>query len=216
MKEIVSFLDSVLMEEPWKDFGVNGLQVNATCLESAPSWMSRDLRQSQNRPTKVAFAVDCGLQIIEEAIFHKATLLVVHHGILWGEKSRTIDGAFGHAIALLLRHGCSLYASHLPLDGHPTYGNATQMAQFLDMEEIKPAFLYEGKMIGCGGRFGQPKSIDEIKERCQTIEGCKEILNLPFGKQTITTVGIATGSGAPLVPKATQYGFDLFIPGEPR
>jgi dinuclear metal center YbgI/SA1388 family protein len=164
----------------------------------------------------VAFAVDSGLSVIEEAIALGAQLLVVHHGVFWG-KVEPLTGPWAKKAHLCLSKGLSLYAAHLPLDGHPVLGNAAQLASsFLQAESIVPDFEYHGSPIGALVRLKQPTALSDIATRLGSCDGVTSPpLVLPFGKKTIQTVGIVTGAGTSMLPEVASRGIDLLVSGEP-
>ncbi|MCB0353290.1 MAG: Nif3-like dinuclear metal center hexameric protein [Bdellovibrionales bacterium] len=201
LSSVTQFLDSLLDPQKYQDASLNGLQV-----------------ETKNREIKkVCFAVDAGLTVIEEAIQQEADLLVVHHGLFWGE-CQAIRGALGQKIHLLMQHGCSLYASHLPLDGNMEVGNAAEIARFLSLSQVTPFCEYKGATIGASGTAPRELSFSSLLEKLATIPGASlPFLQLMFGNnERCSRIAIVTGSGAFALPVAVQEGFDLFISGEPK
>lgn len=199
LSSVISYLNSLLRPELFRDSAYNGLQVESN---------SRDVR-------KVAVAVDAGLSIIEKAVSEKADLLIVHHGLLWGQ-TMPVTGVFAKKVELLQRNNCSLYASHLPLDAHAEVGNGFELGRFLGLEELQGFFEYQGSVIGAHGRFRRPIPLAELVERTKALVGAPAPLVLGFGKQSVQTVGIVTGSGSSAVSAAAQAGLDCYVSGEPK
>jgi dinuclear metal center YbgI/SA1388 family protein len=200
LHSIIDYLDRELEAHRYSDSAVNGLQ-----LESSTQEISR-----------IAFAVDCGLSVVEEALEYGAQLLVVHHGILWGSCLPMV-GSFAKKIRLCMNRGLSIYASHLPLDGHMRLGNAAQIADLLGLRSLLPCYQYKGATIGVQGTFPEPQSIDKIAEILAAADGAiRPPLILPFGHQQISRVGIATGSASAFIPDTRSLGLDLLITGEPK
>lgn len=198
---IARFLDAELHVAQYSDIAINGLQIEA----------------AMHPVTKVAFAVDAGLSVIEEAVRHQAQLLVVHHGVYWG-KVEPLVGAWGKKAARCLTSGVSLYAAHLPLDGHSTLGNAAQIATtVLDAIDVKPDFEYHGSPVGAVAGLRAPLRLEAIATRLASCEGAlNPPLVLPFGRTEIRSVGIVTGSGSSMIPTIASRGIDLLITGEPK
>src|SRR5690554_5367264 len=96
--ELVAFLDSFLAISDYPDPSLNGLQV-----------------EGADEVTTVAVAVDSSLSTFEQAAALGAQMLIVHHGLFWGEP-KAITGAHGKRVRFLLERGISLYAAHIPLD----------------------------------------------------------------------------------------------------
>lgn len=200
LRDICVFLDQELRHAQYRDASLNGLQLETSVAEIS----------------HIAFSVDSGFSIAEKAIKAGAQLLVVHHGILWGDSERMV-GPLARKLELMFKGGLSLYASHLPLDGHPTLGNAAQLARCLDLQEVHPCFEYGGGPCGVRGVLAEPLSLPEIAARLSAIEGfLSPPLALPFGSAQIRSIGIATGSGAGMISECAALGLDLLVTGEPK
>jgi dinuclear metal center YbgI/SA1388 family protein len=201
LAKIVELLNQELNIGTFSDSAFNGLQIDSGIVAIS----------------RVAFAVDAGYSIITEAIDRGCELLVVHHGVLWG-KEQPVVGAWARKLRSCLSQGLSLYAAHLPLDGHPSLGNAAVLAsEVLQARTLQPAFEYQGSPIGIRADLSTPQPLDAIATLLGRCEGAvSPPLVLPFGKQHISSVGIATGSATFMIPHAAQLGVDLFITGEPK
>lgn len=200
LHDITSHLDQLLELSRYTDMAVNGLQVESPQL---------NIR-------KVGFAVDAGLSVIETAADAGCDLLVVHHGILWGG-SPAITGPFARKVQACMTRGVSLYAAHLPLDGHIELGNAAQLAIILGLATTSPCFPYKGAPIGVMGAFEAPRNLHEIASQVAQSEGALQPpLVLPFGPSKVRTVGIATGSATSVIPECAALGIDLLITGESK
>lgn len=199
LSTIIRFLDSLLEPRLFKDSSLNGLQVDA----------------GDANITKVGIAVDAGLSVIERAVADGVGLLVVHHGLLWGE-CVPISGPLGAKIRTLMLGKCSLYASHLPLDAHREVGNNFELARFYGATQIEHYQEYKGQLLGAVGRMAQPRTVDYFVQRSREMVGAKEPLLLPFGRPKIEKVAFLSGSGAFALPEAAAIGADLFVSGEPK
>ena len=199
LAEIVQYLNQLLDPSAFSDSSYNGLQVDAG-IEDV---------------TRLAVAVDGGQSIIEKAIKLKAQLLLVHHGIIWGNPG-AVNGSFGKKVRTLIEGRCSLYAAHLPLDAHPEYGNNSQLAGFFNLTDWQPFCEFEGRKIGIKGVLGGPTTIDAIIQRCKDLPGAARISALPYGPAQILRVGIVSGSAASAIFPAAEEGLDLLITGEAR
>jgi dinuclear metal center YbgI/SA1388 family protein len=193
------YLDQLLNSEDYKDTSLNGIQVESR----------------KTHVAKVAFAVDAGELVIEQAIKHNADLLIVHHGLLWGSLQK-ISGAFARKIDLLMKHECSLYASHLPLDGHISLGNGAELARVLGLTQILPAFPYMGTTVGVIADCPTTCTIDDLVLRSRELHGAITPTIIRAGKAQISRVGLVTGAGSFALNEAQQLGLDLLISGEPK
>ena len=113
LAELVSHLDTLLRTREVPDYGgaLNGVQLaNAGAV------------------TRVAVAVDFSRPAIEQAVAVGADLLIVHHGMFWSGAQPIVGPAYDR-LRLLLAYDVAVYASHLPLDIHPTFGNNALLAR---------------------------------------------------------------------------------------
>ena len=200
LTELVSFLDSLLLTGNFPlDSSLNGLQVDAGTTEVS----------------KVALSVDSGQSIIDAAVATHADLLIVHHGLFWGEPLK-VTGPIAAKLSVLFGSKLSLYASHLPLDGNSEVGNGYELARFLGLIELKPFLLYKGQTIGCMAQCTQVSSLSYFEQKLKECVGVKDTLALPFGRKEVRSVGIVTGSGSMAIAEAARLGLDLLVTGEPK
>lgn len=200
LTNLVEFLNGELAVSSYSDMAFNGLQIES----------------SSKAVHTVGFAVDAGYSILSEAVQRRCQLLVVHHGILWN-KLEPFVGPLARKLSLCFEHGLSLYAAHLPLDGHQTLGNAAQLARHLGAIQTEPCFEYRGSPIGTLATLPAPRSLEDLVRDLATCEGALHPpLALPFGRTTIQRIGIATGSATSLIPEAAARGIDLLLTGEAK
>ena len=135
--------------------------------------------------TKVAFAVDASLESVKAAAACGAQLLVVHHGISWGGGIRRLTGGVYNVVKAAMEGGVALAGYHLPLDASRKYGNNYELARYLGLKKLKPAFPYHGNIIGVTGVNPQ---------------GVK--------------VGVCSGGAGEFAEEAKELGCALYITGE--
>jgi len=198
MNDLDQLLSATLDHRSWvgRDKALNGLQVGR--------------RNPEVR--KVAFAVDACLQSFERAVAIGADVLVVHHGLFWGAPL-AITGDHRRRLQYLFDHDLALWASHLPLDAHPSLGNNAGLAQALGLTALEPFGDYRGTKIGFKGLLPAPLKVDRI---CEVLfHGREAVLQiLPFGKDEVTSVGVVSGGGTQEVSDAIAEGLDLYITGD--
>ena len=135
--------------------------------------------------TKVAFAVDASLESVKAAAACGAQLLVVHHGISWGGGIRRLTGGVYNVVKAAMEGGVALAGYHLPLDASRKYGNNYELARYLGLKKLRPAFPYHGNIIGVTGVNPQ---------------GVK--------------VGVCSGGAGEFAEEAKELGCTLYITGE--
>lgn len=193
--DLVKFLDNILKADI-EDSSSNGLQV-----------------QGKDDIKKIGLAVDACMQTYQKAVSLNCDMVIVHHGLFWGSIKRVTDKAYSH-IKYLLDNNLNLYASHLPLDMNPNYGNNIELARIIKLKSIEKFGIYNGHKIGFKGILQQPQSISDISKIYNNHIGGRHIL-LPFGKDKNTSVGIISGGAPEELTQAIEEKIDLYITGEP-
>jgi dinuclear metal center YbgI/SA1388 family protein len=199
--EVAAYLDGLLRANEVPDYepALNGLQLD-----------------NRGAIVKVAAAVDLSLATIEGAIAQGANLLLVHHGMFWGGL-RPIRGPTYERLARLLAADVAVYASHLPLDAHPTYGNNALLAAALGLVPAAGFAFHEGVAIGVRGESEVPTS--ELAERARAFArshgGDARTSELAPGRVT-RRWGICTGAGADArtLREAVAAKLDTLVVGE--
>ena len=160
------------------------------------------------------FAVDAAVETAERAVEVGADVLVVHHGLFWGDLER-VTGARYDRLAPFFEHDLALYAAHLPLDSHPDLGNAAGVADALELEAQEPFAALGAEHIGIAGIALEGFTPDGLRtalaEACGPENG---VQHLDFGPETVEEVAVATGSAADWFDEAAEWGADAFVTGE--
>ena len=200
-KEIVERLDGLLYTEKFEeiDSSSNGLQIGS----------------NEGAVNHIAFAEDTSMETIQDAADIGANMLVVHHGIAWGEMNRITGGEYNR-IKALIDADISLYVSHLPLDAHQEFGNAAGLADILELEGREPFGKLKGEFIGIAGEVKNPYTPERLRSllagELDTGDGSVKLLK--FGSEKIGKIGIVTGAGGDWLGEAVERKLDVFITGE--
>lgn len=199
--DIARYFDDLLATSAFPDYSgaLNGLQLD------------------HGGPVRaIAAAVDVSLRVINGAIDAGANLLVVHHGLFWGDTQR-FTGARYQRLRRLFTHDIAVYSSHLPLDAHSSLGNNALLASALELVPTGPFLSYHGVPIGLTGTAELPTSL--------LIERIRDTMR-PWGGTVTTTWhdnaritrawGLCTGAGASseALQEAVALGIDTLIVGE--
>ncbi|MFC6591254.1 Nif3-like dinuclear metal center hexameric protein [Deinococcus lacus] len=195
--ELVLWLNDFLRVEHYPDPSLNGLQIEGTPV----------IR-------RVAASVDTSLKSLQAAADSGADLLLVHHGLFWGEPL-AVTGPHQRRLRTALMADLNLYAAHIPLDAHPEVGNNAMMARALSLEQTQPFGDWMGHKIGVAGHLPFAQSLQDFADRIQKLTG--EICLVHGGGQPeVRRVGITSGSGAGAIAEAAALGLDTLLTGEPE
>lgn len=184
LKEITAWLDRELALEKFNDVSNNGLQID----------------RDGGEITCVAFGVDASVAFLERAAAAGAQLCVVHHGISWGGGIQRLVGPDYMIVRTAFRHDLALYGAHLPLDANRRCGNNWELARFLKLKKVRPAFAYRGNVIGVVG------------EVSRTADHRLGVQTVSLKKGQI--LGICSGGAGEEVVEAKALGCDLYLTGE--
>lgn len=201
LADCVARLDDLLRtrDVPDYDGAVNGLQL-----------------ANGGSVSRVAAAVDFSTEAVRQAAAAGADLLLVHHGMFWGPP-RPIVAARYTQLRLAIEHNLAVYASHLPLDLHPTLGNNVRLARHLGLEP--------------NGGFGRFRDIEVGVQGASDLATDDLLVRLtefarPLGTTVVSTPrtperrtrrwAMITGAGASsdTLAEATARGIDTLIVGE--
>ena len=189
---ITKKLNKVLKVKKYEDYSKNGLQVKAC-----------------TKINKIGFAVDACMDTFKLAKKNNINLLVVHHGIMWKEEKR--DKVFKERVNYLRKNKISLYASHLPLDLHPKYGNNIQLCNLLELSKINRFGKYSRINIGYSGEFKKEIKFKNLVKKINNKLNTKcNVFN--FGKDKIKSIGIVSGGGSFAFEESLK--FDCLLIGE--
>ena len=166
--------------------------------------------------TRCAVAVDASLRTIAGAIEAGANLLIVHHGLFWGS-SLPLRGRLFERVRRLIASDVAVYASHLPLDLHPTLGNNALLARALGLEGATPFAQFQTIHVGVAGRADVTTESLAAK-----LDGIAAAANGTVRRVGVTLArrtrhwAVCTGAGASsdTLREAAKAGIDTLIVGE--
>ncbi len=197
VREVIDYCNTLLEADRFADSSYNGLQV-----------------EGQRPVRRVAWCVTACAASLERAAAHGADLVLCHHGLFWQGQSPLLVGALGKRVRVLMEHGLSLAAYHLPLDAHPELGNNAQIAQAMALEGTEPWGTYRGNVIGMAGSLREPQSPQGLADRLGELVD-HPVLHLPGGPAEIRRVAVVSGGAASMAVDAARAGCHAFVTGEP-
>jgi putative NIF3 family GTP cyclohydrolase 1 type 2 len=119
-EDVLRLMDTYLDIAHIPDASHNGLQVGGA-----------------QRVGKIVFGVSASLELFRKAQACGADMIVVHHGLLWGQE-QTLTGIFRDRVAFLLKHNIALAGYHLPLDKHPVIGHNACLMRAISAQRLQP------------------------------------------------------------------------------
>ena len=193
--QITRFLNNLLDIRNIPDSSRNGMQV----------------RSSKKDISKIAFAVDACLETFKKAKKAGADMIIVHHGLFWKPVKR--EEVLDKRVQYLKNNRIALYACHLPLDMHESFGNNINLASMLGLKDVEKFGGYHGMKIGFKGGFEKEMTLKKIetllnkkiKARCRVLD---------FGNKKIRTIGIVSGGGGCAMPEIKKEKLDVLLTGE--
>ena len=194
-KELVAYLDDYLCihNVPDDPNAYNGLQV-----EGNPNIQ------------RIAVAVDACQYTIEQAIEQGAEMLLVHHGLFWGQKAPLTGNSY-RRIEKAIRHNLTVYSCHLPLDAHVEVGNNHVLLRQLGYEPTGQFLSIKGHLIGASAET--EISLSELVSRLQNVLEIEPFV-MAKGGEKAGKVGVCTGGAGSHIRDAVESGIDTFITGE--
>jgi dinuclear metal center YbgI/SA1388 family protein len=203
LDQVVGYLDTELRtaEVPDFDGALNGLQLG-----------------NSGQVERVATAVDFSAQTVAGAVQSGADLLIVHHGMHWNGRQQIVGHVYDRLKAAI-EGDLAVYATHIPLDLHPSLGNNALLARELGLAPTGTFGRYRGIEIGVMGGDDADLATASLFERLRTFAAgfrtTAVAVGVTDGRRT-RRWAIITGSGAgqETLAEARERGIDTLIVGE--
>ena len=195
--QLVAACDHQLRATQFKDFTVNGLQV-----------------EGREQVRRVMTGVTACQELLEEAVAWQADMVLVHHGYFWKNEPVPITGMKQRRIKTLLANDISLLAYHLPLDAHAEMGNNAQLAKRLGwkVEGCLDGELGEGLLWS--GRLVTPQSVSALAQQVGVILEREPLVVEAPSREPIERIAWCTGGAQDMITAAYEAGAQVFISGE--
>ena len=191
--ELENHLNQLLDIPRFQDYCPNGLQV-----------------EGRSDIHTVVSGVTASLDLLQAALAAKADAVLVHHGYFWRGEDMRITGIKNRRIALLINHQINLFAYHLPLDGHPQFGNNAQLGQKLGFVENG---RFGGQDIMMHGELKEAMSLAALGQQISRTLLRKPMIIGDLDK-TIQRIAWCTGSAQNYFDAAILQGVDAYLTGE--
>lgn len=196
LHEIVEFLDGILEVDRIPDApgARNGLQVDA-----------------RSPVDRICAAVDACQATIDAAAADGSQLLLVHHGLFWGDPL-PVTGRTYRRLKALFDADLALYSAHAPLDVHPEIGNNILLARELELQ-VEGRFGSWKELDGIGVWAATDLSLDQLTGRIGEVCGSAPFV-IRGGPGHVRRIGIVTGGAESSIVDAHETGLDTFVTGE--
>lgn len=167
---------------------------------------------------KILLALDCTLDVIEEAKEKNVDLIITHHPLLFRKPSSiTTDTITGKKIIELIKNDIGLYSSHTNLDSaeeglNETIVNILGFKEGILLEKNKNS-RNNNEGLGRLVKLEEPIILEDL------VLLIKEKLNIPFvklvkGNNSVKNIAIINGSGSDFISIAVKKGADCIITGD--
>lgn len=193
--QLVQYLNDYLQIDAIQDYGPQGLQI-----------------EGRAEVNKIVGLVDAHQPCVEAALAHEADLMLVHHGIFWGDPKR-LEGSYGRLVRTFMHNDLNLYAAHLALDAHREVGNNAELARRLGVKVIDWWAETNGTLLAALAETSEHPTLDDLVARFEEKVGPVKLV-LAHGPQQVQRVGILSGFGARHIEEAAALGCDTFLTGE--
>lgn len=196
LQEIVEYLDDALRIAEIADYpgAHNGLQL-----------------ENRSPIERLVAATDASLATIEMAAAQGAQLLLVHHGLFWGEPQPIVGAAY-RRLRAALDADLAVYSAHLPLDVHDELGNNVLLCRALGFEvegRFGEAVGVEGIGVWTVADLPREELLNRLRDAC----GAEPRL-IDGGPPHVRRLGVITGGAGSMIAEAHASGLDTFITGE--
>ncbi len=159
--------------------------------------------------TRILTALDCTLEVVEEARQQKAELIITHHPLMYhSRKNMREDDPEGHILCALIRNHMALISAHTNLDRAPGGINDT-LGHLFSLENMQgEGFLRCGKL---------PSKMTAGALRDMASRLLKAPVRL-YGSQDMQIETLAVGGGAydEGFEEALALGAQAYLTGEVR
>ncbi|OYY74051.1 MAG: Nif3-like dinuclear metal center hexameric protein [Gammaproteobacteria bacterium 28-57-27] len=195
---LLSYCEQLLRVEAYADCAPNGLQV-----------------EGGSRVKRIVSGVTASQALLEAAVEQSADMVLVHHGYFWKGEDARVVGMKRKRLATLLAHDINLVAYHLPLDGHPVYGNNAQWAMALGLKETQGFLGAPSARIGVRGVLPEAQTGVALKHSLERILG-REVLHIPAheAERPLRSLGLCSGGAQGYIAEAAALGLDAYLSGE--
>lgn len=165
-----------------------------------------------NNVSRIVLCLDLDETIIEEVIAFKPDLVITHHPLVYGTRSRVFkrDHAKKTFVEYLDKENIAVYSIHTNFD-EGFGGMNDALAEALGLTNIIPL---ERDQMARGGNLKNPMDINEFSVFAKNVLNADYGLLVAEGVQTIRSAAIVGGGGSRSWRNAKEEGYDIYISGD--
>jgi dinuclear metal center YbgI/SA1388 family protein len=167
--------------------------------------------------SRVLLAVDCTLQVVDEARRERCEAVVAYHPPLFEPTKRFCADSVAYDLA---RSGIAVYSPHTALDVAKG-GTNDALADALGITDRKPLRVIDspGPADSDAWGFGRVGALPPTRaltliDRVKRALGVERALVAGLVEREVACAAVCAGSGGDLVPDAISAGAQLFLTGE--
>lgn len=173
----------------------------------------------EKKVERILLALDCTLDVIEEAKEKNIDLIITHHPLIFKKpNSITTETILGKKVTELIKNDISLYSSHTNLDSAENGLNETivkilgfKNGEILEKNKNSRKGKIEGlgRLISLENEISTEDLINKVKEKLKINS-----LRVVLGKGNIKKIAVINGSGQDFFNNAIKNGADCIITGD--
>lgn len=168
---------------------------------------------------KILIALDCTLEVIEEAKKLEANLIITHHPLIFRKPSSiTTDTLLGNKIINLIKNDINLYSSHTNYDSvrNGLNDKIVEILGFSSQEILSPSKVggFNDSGIGRLIVLEDELNIEDLINKVKVSLNIEHLRYVSSCRDKIRTIAIINGSGQDFFDLAYEKGADCIITGD--
>ena len=161
---------------------------------------------------KIVLCLDCDWEIFDEIKEEKPDLVLTHHPLVYGLRSRVFkrDPSKKELCDSLDKINVPVYSMHTNFDTG-LGGMNDALAEALHLKNVK---VIEENIMMRGGELESPMSVEEFAKMANKAFNVHYSLLINKGSKEIKRVAIIGGGGSGNWPIAKDNGYDIYVSGD--